>query len=209
MPVDQNTIVQYFAKIIHYIKNNNRFVLFLFVYSLGIVFSALSLQNNISLDTQFPFAFQQFIVLKSQPFWVILYTSLFSAVVPLILFYCFGLFMYGYIPCVILLFIQGLSFGSVSSYIYFSYGLKGVAFVLLVVFPPAFFNILIEFIASKQAFSFAVVLSKNYFSDTVLVQPSNHMKRYHYRYLLLFGLTVIAVLTDSLLSYVFVDVFGF
>lgn len=197
------------AKTTGYIKENDWLVLFLTTFSLGMLFSGFCLQSNFLIGEDLSLAFGQFIIHRAESFLKIFSECVCSVVLPLFLFYCFGLFMYGYIPCFLLLFIQGMSYGAVSGYIYVTYGLKGAAFVLLVVLPPAFFSTLIQLIASKQAFAFSVVLSKNYFRDTVLVQPSGYFKRYHIKFLVLLGFAMAVAVFDSLLSRIFINVFGF
>ncbi len=202
-------LTQIAVKIIRYAKENKWLVLFVTVFSFGVLFSAFCLKSGVFVGKDLSLPFSQFIGFRTQSFLEIFVGCIFSVVFPLFLFYCFGLFVYGYIPCFFLLFVQGMSYGAVSGYIYTTYGLKGVAFVLLVILPPAFCNTLVQFIASQQAFVFSVLLSKNYFRDTVLVQPSNYLKRYHYKFLVLLGFAFAVAFLDGLLSRVFINVFGF
>ena len=199
----------FLKKAVSYAKENRLLVFFLTVFCLGIVFGGFSIRYFEANETDLSNLFQQFVSLRTRAFTHILFSSLFSCVFPVFLLYCFGLFVYGYVPCFLLLFVQGITHGVVCGYIYSTYGLKGVAFVLLVVLPPAFIGTIILLVGSKVSFQFAVILSKTYFSDMVLVQPTIYFKRYHCKYLILLGFAMFAALADSLLSRVFIHVFGF
>ncbi len=200
---------RFFIRVMKYIKGNQLVVGFLAVFSVGIIFGALSLQYLSSTDVNLSVLFEQFIMIRTKGFTSIFLNSLFTCIFPLFLLYCFGLFVYGYVPCFIVMFVHGVTHGIVCGYTYTTYGLKGAAFVLLVVFPAAFLITIAQIIGSKASVQFSVLLSKTYFRDTVLVQPSIHLKRYHYQYLILTGFVIVAALADSLLSNVFVRVFGF
>ncbi len=197
-------------KLTEYILRNGLLVSFFVLFSVGLVLGSVTYRTLRETPTQLPYVFEQFISGRENASLLILVCrSLFSAFLPLLLSYCFGLFMYGYIPCFLLVFIRGMGYGMVSGYIYTAYELKGVAFVLLVILPAAFIHSLLLFIGAREAFRFSVLLSKNYFRDLTVMNPCNRLKRYHYQYLILSGFTVVAALMDGLLSRVFMDVFGF
>ena len=115
--------------------------------------------------------------------------------------------MYGYFPCYLLLLIRGMGYGAVCGYLYASMGLKGIAFVLLVLLPPAFIHFAVLLVAACEAFRFSVLLTKNYYLDIMVIQPSAHVKRYHIRFGVLLGFVLLSALLDGVLSYVFFDVF--
>lgn len=198
-----------FKKTVKYANENRLVVLFFSVFCIGVTFGAFLLPSLFNSDFNLPLLFERFLALRSNGFSYILLNSLITYGFPLILLYCFGLFAYGYVPCFLLMFVQGITHGIVCGYTYTTYGLRGVAFVLLIVMPSALLITVIYLIGSKTSFQFSALLSKIFFCDTVLVQPSVHFKRYHYKYLILTAFAIVAALTDSLLSRIFLGVFGF
>lgn len=194
-------------KAVRYVKSNALILSFFLMFSIGIFFGVISLRTID--DIHLSLAFQQFFDFRCLPLLDVLSGCFIVCVFPLFLLYCFGLFLYGYIPCFILLFFEGLGYGTVSGYFYKTYSIKGVSFVLLVILPIAFLGIVLQFVACKSTVQFSVLLSKNYFRDILVVNPSSRLKQYHIKYLILFVFAFSIACLDCILSRAFINAFGF
>ena len=191
--------------LLRYITENRLTVIFFILFAFGMVFGSLSITGYSNI----PLAFKWYLNLRETTFWVIFCYSLLVSILPLILCYCSGLFFYGFVPCVLLLIIQGAGYGAISGYIYNNHGLFGVAFVLLVLLPGCFFNVVLQLFGCKEAFRFSLLFCKSYYKDIMVSNPSGYLKRYHYKFLILLVFGFFVALFNCSLSFVFTGVFGF
>ena len=197
-----------FKQVVNYVSQNTLVVSLFLTLTIGVVIGSLVFRDSGETNVSLQSLFTQFVNARSNvPFFRIFCRSLLGFLLPLILCYFLGLFMYGFVPCYLLMLAHGMGYGSVCSYIYSAMGLKGVAFVMLVILPSGFIHMVVLQLAAREAFCFSVILSRSYFLDVTVLAPANRLKRYHVRYLVLAAFIILAALLDGLLSYVFLDVF--
>ncbi len=196
---------------LHFCRNNGRFLCMTVSLLLGVLIGSLLVRNNVLLSrTVMESYFRDFISSRSSnPTITVFIFSLLSSCVYLCIAYIMGLFMYGTIPSVFLPAFRGLGIGAVCGYIYLVYGLKGAAFVLLIILPFHFCYSLILLIGCREAMIFSGSMFLGYTKNLSITNMHIALKKYNLRFLVLFLVCAAVAIPDCLFSAIFLDVFGF
>ena len=104
---------------------------------------------------------------------------------------------------------SGLYFGSLISYTYSSFALKGIAFNSVIIIPPALIVTLCMLFAAKESFSFSLILLKTVLPKSRPVNLSAEFKTYCGKYLLSVIFSLVAAVADAAVSGSFIKYFSF
>lgn len=102
----------------------------------------------------------------------------------------------------------GLYFGTLASYSYSAFSLKGIAFNSVILIPPALIFIFCAFFAAKEAFEFSSVLLKLTLPKSRPLNVSENFKLYCGKFLIVLALMTAAALVDAVVSVSFLDYFN-
>lgn len=202
---------QQWEQIKNYVIRNFTFVMVMLSLLIGVLMGALLIRGgSFSAVSRFSVSFEQFIQTRQEgSYGSVFIRSFATSSVYLLVLFCCGLFVYGSPLCYLATLMRGLGFGAVSGYLYSTYGLKGVAFTLLVLLPTTFFNCIVLILASKEAVRFSASMVTGYFRGFSLNVGSRDFKQYHKRFFIFLIVTLFISLMDAGLSTVFIHVFGF
>ncbi|MBR4910793.1 MAG: hypothetical protein IKZ47_05685 [Clostridia bacterium] len=124
-------------------------------------------------------------------------------------FFIFGASVIGVVLSPIICCAAGLYFGSIVSFIYSVFSIKGVAFNAIVLIPASLVFSVCMFFAAKESFSFSLILLKLTFPKSRPVNVSAEFKSYCGRFLIFFVVLIIVSLIDSAVSVSFLKLFDF
>lgn len=102
----------------------------------------------------------------------------------------------------------GLYYGSLLSFVYSEYSLKGIAFNSVIIIPPALIFIICVLFAANRAFAFSCVLLRGTFPKCRAANLSAEFRVYCFKYLIILLLIVFAAFVDSAVSGSFIKYFS-
>ncbi len=150
--INRNKEITYFFK-------NNKLLIFLSVALIsGMIFGALGIKF-IKLDTikklDFLFA-TDFSERNSQPKVYTFIASFSSSYIFTLLILIMSLSFFGSITIPIIIFFRGVGLGITSGYLYLIYGLKGIAYHILILLPGIFISSIAILLISSHAIKFSI-----------------------------------------------------
>ncbi len=108
-----------------------------------------------------------------------------------------------------ILFFRGLGLGFAAGYLYLIYGLKGIAYYILIMLPGIFFSSIGLILFSVNAFKLSIKFSKNMIpkceSENLFNEFKNHIKKSRAGFITL----LLASLTDTCFTAMFSKFFNF
>lgn len=110
------------------------------------------------------------------------------------------------IPCVLVF--RGLGLGTALGYLYAANGLKGIAFSVLLIIPPAIVSSILIILSCKEAFRFSLLLCRRFLPNAE--QPQGlwpQLKVYLVRFLALLILLFLVAFVDTICSAAFSQFF--
>lgn len=145
-------------EITYFIKNNKLLIFLSIILILGMIFGALGIKF-IKLDTikklDFLFA-TDFSERTSQPKVYTFIASFSSSYIFTLLILIMSLSFFGSITIPIIIFFRGVGLGITSGYLYLIYGLKGIAYHILILLPGIFISSIAILLISSHAIKFSI-----------------------------------------------------
>lgn len=146
-------------KEITYFLRNNKLLIFLSVILIsGMIFGALGIKF-IKLDTikklDFLFA-TDFSERSSQPKVYTFIASFSSSYIFILFILMMSLSFFGSVTIPIIIFFRGVGLGITSGYLYLIYGLKGIAYHILILLPGIFISSIAILLVSSHAINFSI-----------------------------------------------------
>jgi len=194
-----------------YLSENIRFVVLSLILLLGILVGALLIRNSLLTDSFDPLTLvSRYIDARSAGGIVgVYFQSFFSSFIYLVILYFSGLFLFGIVPCMLIPWMRGLGIGVICGYLYSVHGMQGAAFSFLIILPCTFLQCVVLLIASKDALRFSVGMFKHYTHSTYHPLENDIFKRYTIHFCVMTIFTALIAIPDTLLSHVFINIFGF
>ena len=203
--------LQWLPEVYHFICRNRLllsliFSLFTGILVGGILSRSLRFSESLDLSSLVQNHFQE----RAQSGLVLISLRSFgSAVIYLFSAYLCGLSAWGCIPLYCIPACKGLGIGAVCGYLYFSQGLYGLAFVLLMVIPVAFLNSLLLVVACGYALPFSIKMLSCCLSFPFQQGHAASLRIYHIRFGMFVFIEAIVALLDGLLASTFIHIFPF
>ena len=152
-------------EIINFSKNNKYLIAMVVLLILGMVLGSLSVHEiNLEVLHKIDFLFlNNFKEIIDKPGLDIFISSLSKLflIILLLEFSALSFWGSGLIPLII--FFRGFSIGLTTGYLYLIYGLKGIAFYILIMLPGMFIALLSIILFSAEAFKFSIKFAKTLF----------------------------------------------
>lgn len=144
----------------------------------------------------------------NQAFLSIFISSFFSGLLFLLAIFLSGTSLLGIVLAPLLLALRGFLYANTVSYIYSSYGVKGVAFCAVIIVPSAVIFSLTALFAAKYSISFSYIIARLTLPRSTPACLYEDFKKYCMRFALLVILVIFSSLVDAVLSRSFIGSFN-
>ena len=192
-------------------KNNRELILMSSMLIIGMIAGSLSIGYvNMEYIHKIDFVFiNSFKEKIFQSFLGIFASSSSQMLIFTVILEFFALSFWGPILIPFTVFFRGLALGLCAGYLYFIYGLKGIAFYLLIMLPGIFISSIGLLLLSSQTFKFSSKFAKSLFSKKTHQEIFSAFKSHIKNSRLSFVLFVISALIDVCFTAMFIKFFNF
>ena len=193
-----------------FLLENKILIISLFLFILGIIFG-ISAVFDYSKINEFAKNFvADFIELRNtDSFFKIFLNSFLGSVMVLLVFLILGTSIFGVVTVPFSVGIYGIFYGSMVSYIYSEFALKGIAFNAVIFLPSSIIFIIVLLLASREAVNFSLKISSLTVSKAVSYSISNQFKRFLIMLLIFVACNLLSALVDATVSTTFIKYFNF
>lgn len=146
---------------------------------------------------------------SSEPLFFIFISSLSSVFIFVLLAFFMGLSVWGFIMLPFVPLVRGICIGFTQSYLYSQYGLYGIAFQLVVLFPGIFVSSIAILLITKEAMALSHSLSNVFIFNETNYKKRSEFKTYLFRGSCVFALTTLSAIVDTVLNFAFLRFFSF
>lgn len=140
-------------------------------------------------------------------FFSVLFGSFFTSLLTLLFVFVSGASMLGVITVPIWVALRGFLYGTVSSYLYSEYSVRGIAFNAVMVIPSAVVFVISFLLAAKESVKFSVIMAKLTLPRSKPVNLYIDFRNYCARYTFFCVAILISALIDAVLSCSFIKFF--
>ena len=140
-------------------------------------------------------------------FFSVLFGSFFTSLLTLLFVFVSGASMLGVITVPIWVALRGFLYGTVSSYLYSEYSVRGIAFNAVMVIPSAIVFVISFLLAAKESVKFSVIMAKLTLPRSKPVNLYIDFRNYCARYTFFCVAILISALIDAVLSCSFIKFF--
>ena len=198
------------VKAVNFLKENGSLIFLTLIFVLGVLSGALFFEKQVSVADYAKNQFTDFLVLRQKgTFFAIFFSSLIN-----LLIYFGGVFIAGtsvvgniVSPFVVMWF--GFNFGTLATYLYSGYALKGIAFSAIILIPSSAIFALILVFCSREAMRFSLLLTRLFTPQGVSASVYENFKSYCMKFLYYLAFVVLSATADALLSTFFIKFFDF
>ena len=197
-------------KVLDYVTLNKIFIILCSLFIAGIAIGSVVLPKSNWLSETTKTIFENYIsVHNSNLFFKKLLIFFFRYLIVLILYFLSGSSMLGVAVIPFITVWQGILFGSVSSYIYVTYGLSGIAFNAIILIPSEVIFTVCCFFAARYAIDFSLLLAKLTLPRSKPASLYINFKNYCGKYSIFIALSLICAIIDIILNLLFLNFFNF
>lgn len=192
------------------IKPDLPFIIFSMIFVIGVFLGCFSVGRFEQILNDVTEEFSAFVELRrAAGFFQILKNS-FMMVVPyyVMIFLC-GTSVIGCVISPVVLAVKGFSYGCFAGYLYFTYRLDGIMFNALILIPSVLVAVIGLLVLTREAFSFAYLLSGICIKSNKPVNIYTNFKLYCVKSLIYIIFAIVAVLFDIGMSALFISFFEF
>lgn len=186
------------------IKEGYPFLIMFLMYIIGIIFGVfLYREEPIVADA----VLKKFNSLEEAgSFWKVFAASLSSWLPFLILILIFGLCVVGVALIPLSLLLKGMEYGALAGFLYSTYSLSGVVYVLILVIPSSMIAAFALFFMSQDSFRFSLKLLRHIMPEPRGEFLHPHFIKYCKRFFLFLFIIVIAVIIEATLKISFSEI---
>ena len=197
-------------KFVNILKQDYLTVILSFVYVIGIIIGAVSIDKFSVAQTIAEQQFLGYVSARTGTAFFKIFVSAFLEILPLALltFLC-GTSLVGIALCPITVCYKGFVYGMLAGYLYKTYLLKGIAFNALVLIPGALLSAIAIIICGKLAFKFSYLLARASIPKGQSVNLYNSFQLYCRSFAFSMLLLGLSSMIDSIMSVAFLNFFTF
>ncbi|MBR3909104.1 MAG: hypothetical protein IKJ50_05235 [Clostridia bacterium] len=197
-------------KLLDYVAVNKIFILLSVVFISGIVIGTVRFDSGIFLTQNSEKLFESFTKLHTEykliaRFFICLSRYIFI----LILYFISGASMLGVAITPFITLWQGIFTGSITSHLYSTYKLNGIAFNAIVLVPPLAVFAVCSFFAAKYAIDFSLSIAKLTLPRSRPVSLYNAFKTYCTKSLIFIAIAILCSAVEIILNILFLKFFNF
>ena len=196
-------------KLFDYITQNRVFILLCALFISGIIIGSTTLDNSDFLAQNTNDFFDNFIKTHTTyKFATKFFTCFVRYAFILILYFLSGASLIGVAITPFITIWQGIAVGCITSHLYATYKLGGIAFNAIVYIPPSIIFVMCCFFAAKYAIDFSLGIAKLTLPKTRPYTLYNLFKLYSIRFLIFIGISLISTLLEITLNLLFLKFFN-
>ena len=196
--------------IVDFLKRNIIIVVLCLLFVAGVVIGTICYVKSAAANSLAKNWFADYISFRiSDAFLSIFLNSLLFYLLVSLCVFCCGTSMIGVVLIPMISGYLGFRYGSIASYVYSVYELKGIAFNSVILIPPTAVFLVGLFYASRCSVEFSLVISRLTISRTAARNLSVDFKNYCSRYTILLAIIVFVALIDALFCRWFIGFFDF
>jgi len=198
------------VKILDYVTLNKIFILLCGIFILGIVLGTTVLSKNSFLSQNAEYFIDYFFQLHNNNlfFKKLLLCSL-KYIAVILLYFLSGTSMLGVAVTPFITLWQGIFIGCITSYVYATHGLNGIAFNAIILIPSSIIFIMCCFFAAKYAIDFSLSIAKLTLPQSKATSLYIQFKDYCFKYLIFVAMSLICSTLEIILNLLFLNFFNF
>ncbi len=197
-------------KLLDYVTLNKFFIILCVMFITGIVLGSTFLSKNSWLAQVTETFFESYITLHNNGTFVKkLLFSFLRYLVVLILYFLSGSSMLGVVVTPFITLWQGIFCGSISSQLYDTHGLSGIAFNAIILIPPTAIFTVCCFFAARYSIDFSLLIAKLTLPRSKPASLYINFKDYCGKYLFFLSVSLICAIIDVILNLLFINFFNF
>jgi len=197
-------------KILDYVTHNKIIIFLCLLFVTGMILSVTALSNENKLIDNAKSFLNEYILLHSNDKFFKKFITIFIRYIFVLIFYYFlGASMFGVVAIPFLTLWQGIWFGALTSQLYSTYGIYGVAFNAIILIPPTAIFVICCFIAAKHSIDYSLLVAKLTLPQAKPIILFNNFKKYCSTYLIITGVVIVTVLLEIVLNLFFLKFFNF
>ena len=198
-----------FDRLFSFFAENNFLIIFSLLFIFGLLSGILFYGKNEFLNKLTQNVFSLFLESRSDMvFLSVFLDSFFSSLLLLLVVFGFGTSLIGVITIPLSLFGFAFIYGSIISFLYSEYGLKGVAFHTVIILPSFIILIITLIISSIHSTRFSILLAKQTLPTAIPIDISFNFKKYLSRFVLYIFIILFSAIADALISSNFLNEFS-
>ncbi len=196
-------------KILNLIFSNRTSIVLGVLFFLGLIISSIIFGDNKTLFEFIKRYFEDFFEIRKTGFISIFFDSFKDLFLYLLLIYMSGTSALGVAVSPLLIFWCGFKYGSLISYIYSQYSIKGIAFNSVIIIPSAIICVIVFIFAARFSIEFSLDIARLTLPRATPNTLNYSFKLYATKYLILIIFLMLASVVDAALSSVLIDTFNF
>ena len=197
-------------KLFEYLTLNKILILLCALFIAGIAVGSAVFSKNNSLAEFSKNMFESYISTHQNKHWFyVLISSFAKYMFVLLLYFLSGTSMLGVAVVPVVTFWQGVIAGSVSSYLYSCYSLKGVAFNAVILVPPSIIFTICCFFAAKESIGFSLFMAKLTLPKSKPASMYNDFRKYCGKFIIFAVALIFTAIADLVLNLLFLHFFDF
>ncbi|MBO5232033.1 MAG: hypothetical protein J6B88_05355 [Clostridia bacterium] len=197
------------TSILETINQNNSLIFMVFCFLLGFLVGVLIFKTQNISAGYYSAEFTQLYNKLNSSFPLAVLDSFLSQLPYAAAIFLSGTCMVGAILVPAVAAIRGAAYGMVMAYAYFSYGLMGIVFCLLIIIPSAVIAAIAVILACREALGFSLSLARLAFPETKKPRIEQDFKLYCMRQLFVLIFFVTSAVVQGLMSASFISFFDF
>ena len=200
------------SKIKTFIKQNKLLVFLALTLLLGVFLGSNleELLKNQTVESISTIFLNNFKSRASQPIFYVFVSSLSSIFLFILISLFMGLSVWGFLFVPLIPFFRGLSIGLIQNYLYSQYGLKGILFQIVVLFPGFFISSIAILLMAKESMLISQVFSNNFIFKSISKYEKNlNLKDYVIKIGIILSIALLSVIVDVSLNFLLLRLFSF
>lgn len=197
-------------KVLDYVTLNKIFFVLCVVFIIGITVGSTVLSKNNWLSQNTEIFFTNYISVHSgNSFFKKLLIDFFRYFLILALYFLSGSSMLGVAVTPFITVWQGILYGGISSYLYSTHGLSGIAFNAIILIPSAVIFTVCCFFAAKYSIDFSLLIAKLTLPKSKPASLYLNFKKYCGKFLIFIAVSLVCAIIDIILNLLFLNFFNF
>ena len=193
--------LNFLSKVIYFTLANKIIIILTFCFIFGFLFGVIFFEKFDSVNCYISKYSDEFINSRLNNGYIkIFFDSLFESLIHIIVVFCVGTSMFGLLFIFPLIFLRGYFYSSIISYLYLSYGVKGIAINAIAILPFSILFIIAYLLCCYESLKFSLLLANQTFINNEYKNLSISFKNYCIKYSLILILIFISAIIDSIIS---------
>lgn len=196
-------------KLFDYVTLNKIFILLSVFFISGITIGSVLYSKSTNLMQLSKSLFENYIEIHNKHWLSVFGSTFFKCFIVLVLYFLSGTSMLGVATVPFLVLWQGIIFGSISSFLYSGYALKGIAFNAIILVLPSIIFTLCCFSAARESINFSLLFARLTLPKSKPANIYTDFRKYCGKFLIIVCISLLSVLVDLFLNLLFLHFFEF